>query len=210
MQGQIIFNIILLAIIIIISISFHEFSHSLVAYLLGDSTAKDEGRLTLDPTKHITLWGLIFMILTMFRFGWGKPTPVNPNNLKNKYLYMLIISLAGPISNIILAIIFALLLKINVYGDLNNTKILYIINYFIIINISLAVFNLIPIPPLDGGNILNFIFKRSNIEAFFYKYGIYILIIMILPIIPINGYESLIQIIITPIINFVYTILIFI
>lgn len=209
MQGQIILNIILLAIIIIISISFHEFSHSIMAYILGDSTAKDQGRLTLDPTKHITIWGLIFMVLTGFRFGWGKPTPINPNNLKNKYLYMLIIALAGPISNIILALFFALLLKINIYGDLTNSKILYIINYFIIINVSLAIFNLIPIPPLDGGNILNFIFKKSSIEDFFYKYGIYILIIMILPIIPINGYESLIQVIITPIINFIYTILIF-
>ena len=85
-------TLILLGIIIIFSISFHEFSHALSAHILGDDTAKSNGRLTLDPTKHITLMGLLVMIVTQFRFGWGNPTPINPNNLKNprKVLRLLI------------------------------------------------------------------------------------------------------------------------
>ena len=98
-------TLILLGIIIIFSISFHEFSHAITAHFLGDDTAKSNGRLTLDPTKHITLTGLIIMLLTQFRFGWGNPTPINPNNLRNPKKDSLLIALAGPMSNIVLSIL---------------------------------------------------------------------------------------------------------
>ncbi len=208
-----IINLIILGIIIIFSISFHEFSHGYVAHLLGDDTAKNNGRLTLDPTKHITLMGLLVMILTQFRFGWGNPTPINLNNLKNPYRDNLIIAIAGPISNIVLSIISILILQGLPLLQLSSSINLKLGGVFIdaaIINIGLALFNLIPIPPLDGSHIFKVIFKHHyHIVDTIDKYAIFILIFSILPIFPINGnLESIIQIVLLPLISYIFNFII--
>jgi Zn-dependent protease len=207
------FNLILLGIIIIFSVSFHEFSHTLVAYLLGDSTAKNQGRLTLDPTKQITLLGFLFMLLTLFRFGWGNPTPINQSNLKDPKLYTLIISIAGPISNFFLTIVALLLIKLAILMPINTlliSKIINILSEVMIINIGLGIFNLIPVPPLDGGNFLSYIIKNENIQRYIMQYSVFLLILLIIPIIPIyGGFYSIISFIIMPIITKIYSILIF-
>ena len=139
----------------IIAIVFHEVSHGYAAYLLGDNTAKDMGRLTLNPIPHIDIFGILAMIV--FKFGWAKPVPVNPGNFKNRKLGMAIVALAGPVSNLILSFIslvfFCLTIK---YGS--NTLFWTILNRFFLLlcmlNIGLMLFNLIPISPLDGSKIL--------------------------------------------------------
>ncbi len=205
-------NLILLGIIIIISISFHEFSHTLAAYLLGDSTSKDQGRLTLDPSKQITFLGFIFMILTLFRFGWGNPTPINPSNLKNPKLGVLIISIVGPLSNFFISIISLIIIKLLIIIPIDAVtigKIINVLSEVIMINIGLGIFNLIPIPPLDGGNFLLYITKNQVIQKYINQYSLYFLIVIILPIIPLSGgYYSIIDFIIIPIIDKIYSILI--
>ena len=145
------------------SISFHEMSHALSAYLLGDSTAKDAGRLTMDPLKHLDVFGTI-MILIGF-IGWAKPVPVNISNFKNKKLGSVIVSFAGPVSNMFLAFVFTFVSSFVFYmygigqADYASTAALNIIfnisKIGVQMNILLAVFNLIPIPPLDGSKIFS-------------------------------------------------------
>ena len=205
-------TLILLGIIIIFSISFHEFSHAITAHFLGDDTAKSNGRLTLDPTKHITLTGLLVMLLTQFRFGWGNPTPINPNNLRNPKKDSLLIALAGPTSNIVLSILATTIIYIIFQLHVGNNiayKLDTFFIYMVIINIGLAIFNLIPIAPLDGSHILPILLKNNYaLQDKINKYSIFILIILIIPIIPINGtLESIIQIIISPVIASLYSFL---
>jgi Zn-dependent protease len=205
-------TLILLGIIIIFSISFHEFSHAITAHFLGDDTAKSNGRLTLDPTKHITLTGLLVMLLTQFRFGWGNPTPINPNNLRNPKKDSLLIALAGPMSNIVLSILATTVIYIIFQLHVGNNiayKLDTFFIYMVIINIGLAIFNLIPIAPLDGSHILPILLKNNYaLQDKINKYSIFILIILIIPIIPINGtLESIIQIIISPVIASLYSFL---
>ncbi|MBF0541210.1 MAG: site-2 protease family protein [Nitrospirae bacterium] len=153
---------------IIIAITFHEAAHGYAAYKLGDSTAKDMGRLTLNPAPHIDPFNTIFIPIIMFVlsngsfiFGAAKPVPVNFNNLRHIRRDSVIVAAAGPFSNIVLVIISILLLKvIPNTDDMNNmyTKVLIpvikMMYYSIYFNIFLAAFNLLPIPPLDGGRIV--------------------------------------------------------
>jgi len=138
--------------ILLITISIHEYSHAKVADILGDPTPRLAGRLTLNPISHIDPFGLLALVLV--RFGWAKPVPVNPYNFKNPRGGELLVSLAGPLSNFLLAWVLAIIYK-NVPLP-NNDFLSMIISYTIWINLSLAVFNLIPIPPLDGSHILEY------------------------------------------------------
>ncbi|MEK9130438.1 MAG: site-2 protease family protein [Patescibacteria group bacterium] len=163
---------------IIYALTIHEFSHAFAATLLGDHTAKDDGRLTLNPLAHIDFVG--FLMLLLVNFGWGKPVIFNPRNLKNEKKDSAIIAFAGPLSNIISTIIFIGILKYCVpFFNLSlSNPLIYFLSYLIIINIILAIFNLIPIPPLDGSKILFAILpdRFKNFEISFEQNGPYILI----------------------------------
>jgi len=154
---------------IIIAIIFHEFFHGYAAYKLGDETPKEYGRLTLDPLKHIDLFGTILLpimllITSNFRvtFGWAKPVPINFYRFKKIRRDLIITSIAGPLANIALAFIFGLIFRFLIFPSprLSVSYLNVFVQYGVIINIVLAIFNLIPIPPLDGSKILfSLIFK---------------------------------------------------
>ena len=149
---------ILSIIILIFSIIVHEVSHGFMADALGDPTARLQGRLTLNPIKHIDPVGSILVpLITMmsgFTFGWAKPVLYNPYNLKNKRQGEFLIAAAGPASNILLAVIFGTILRFMAAGAAGFTPAMTVLAYVVIINIVLAVFNLIPLPPLDGSKLL--------------------------------------------------------
>ena len=150
---------ILSIIILIISIIIHEVSHGLMADRLGDPTPRLAGRLTLNPLKHIDPLGSIIVpivtfLLGGFAFGWAKPVPYNPYNLKNKRRGEFLIAVAGPLSNLLIAAIFGTIIRFVAVGADAMTPFLQIVTYIVLINIGLAVFNLIPIPPLDGSKLL--------------------------------------------------------
>ncbi|OGC38406.1 hypothetical protein A3K42_01005 [candidate division WWE3 bacterium RBG_13_37_7] len=133
---------------LVLSIAIHEFSHAFVAMKLGDFTAKSLGRLTLNPLAHID--GLGLALLVFFGFGWGKPVPVNYYNLKNPKRDSALISIAGPVSNLMLAAFLALLLRIFPFGTILSAFFYILISY----NVLLAIFNLLPIHPLDGFKVV--------------------------------------------------------
>ena len=162
---------------LLIGLTLHEGAHALVAYRLGDPTAKNLGRLTLNPLKHLDPLGAFF--LAIFGFGWAKPVPINPMHFRgNRQRGILWVSLAGPGTNMVVAIVTAVIWKIIGYqGEIINT----IIQYIIHINIVLAVFNFIPVPPLDGSKILAGLLppKYSHIIFNLEKYGFVILLILV-------------------------------
>ena len=148
--------LVLLIPVLLFALVFHEFSHGWVAYKLGDPTAKHQGRLTLNPLAHLDPFGS--MMILFVGFGWAKPVPVDSRYLANPRVDMMKIAFAGPASNLLLAFIGGILLRMTGYmGPLTSMLIL-----FTQINISLAVFNMIPIPPLDGSQIFSGIMIRKN------------------------------------------------
>lgn len=165
---------------IILGLTFHEFAHGWVAFQLGDNTAKRAGRLTLNPIAHIDPIG--FIMLFIARFGWAKPVPVNPYNLHiDPKKGMLYVSLAGPVTNFLLALVSALSLGIALGLGLGNLRILIdILSSMIFINLVLAIFNLIPIPPLDGSKILAGILPgRQEWLIWLESYGVVFLLLLL-------------------------------
>ena len=159
-DDQILVRLVLIGIILIAVLPIHEFSHALIAYRLGDGTAKLLGRLTLNPIVHFDPVGGTLLILTLlipgsgFIFGWAKPTPVNPANLRGGRQSDALVALAGPASNLVLAAAAAIPFRVMIATGVDASLPLAILFLFIQINISLMIFNLIPLPPLDGSHIL--------------------------------------------------------
>jgi len=140
---------------ILFSLTVHEFSHAYIAYRFGDNTARDMGRLTLNPLAHLDLFGTLMMFLSGFRFGWAKPVPINPYNLRNPRVADIWISVAGPTSNLLLGFIFGFFFRSAYAGNLNLPPgVVQFLFFSVMINVSLAFFNLIPLFPLDGSHIL--------------------------------------------------------
>ena len=142
----------------VIAITIHEFMHAFTAYKLGDPTAAREGRVTLNPVSHFDPLGFMMLILLLvgfFGFAWGRPVPVNPGNFRNPKLGMLLVAAAGPLSNLVQATLFALPLRLapNLLGSWPPVVRTLLVS-LVIINLLLAAFNMIPIPPLDGHKIM--------------------------------------------------------
>ena len=160
----------------VIGLTVHEFSHGYMAYRLGDNTAKNDGRLTLNPLKHIDWLG--FFLIIVAGFGWAKPVMFNPDNLKNKHRDEILISLAGPISNFILAVLFLVIARLLYFidyfsSDAMGIQIVNLILIWGVINFGLFIFNLIPIPPLDGSHFYLTYLKDINptLMMNMYKWG---------------------------------------
>jgi Zn-dependent protease len=164
---------------ILIALSFHEFAHAWAAWKMGDPTAKNAGRLTLDPIRHLDLIGTVCLIL--FRFGWAKPVPINPRNFRHPKRDEILVSLAGVAMNFLVSFVaFGVLwfIYLGTVVDIAST----IISYIVVYNIFFGVFNLIPIPPLDGFHIISalFIRKAGQVVAALYRYGFIILFVLLL------------------------------
>lgn len=178
--------------VILFSLSVHECAHAITAYWAGDDTARLLGRITLNPISHIDPIGTIALpvllaITGMPVFGWARPVPVNPSRLKRDY-WMVLVAVAGPISNVLIAIAAAIIMRITIMaGGTDLHDVVFTLGYlFIIINILLAIFNMLPIPPLDGSRVLFHFFINGrpqyypaweNVERFSFIF-LYLIIIM--------------------------------
>lgn len=186
MQVEFIFQIAIL----IMSVVIHEVSHGYAASFLGDQTARYQGRLTLNPLKHLDFVGSFLVPLLLYIsqvgiiFGWAKPVPYNPYNLKPGRWSEAFVALAGPSANIFLALIFGILLRIGISREASwaNPAFIQITAMIVFINILLAIFNLVPIPPLDGSKLLLAFFpdKSYQIRGFLERYGFFLIIFFIL------------------------------
>ena len=198
---------IIIILIFLFSVILHEVSHGSMAYYLGDPTAKNAGRLTLNPIKHLDPIGsiLVPLILIISKagiiFGWAKPVPINPLNLSHKKYGEAKVAIAGPLANILIAVLFGLLIRFIPWGYSSfEINLISIFGYICWINLLLAIFNLIPVPPLDGSHILFALLPRSadEIKIFLSRYGFFILIFFIF---------FLFRFVI-PIINFIFTLIV--
>lgn len=170
----------MIALAIVYGITIHEFSHAAAANYLGDSTAKYSGRLNLNPLSHMELFGTIMLLLA--GFGWGKPVPVNPYNLRWKKYGSLAVSLAGPLSNIISVAIFIIIFNLAAPSLSIDNMLLQFLVTLILVNMVMGIFNLIPVPPLDGSKIL-LTFIPDRYEEFkrrFLVNGPWILILLLI------------------------------
>jgi Zn-dependent protease len=165
------------------AISFHEFCHAWVAYRLGDPTAREYGRLTLNPLAHFDVWGLVCMFL--FKFGWAKPVPIDTRNFRKPRRDIVLVSLAGVTGNIITALVAGLLIRMLA----RFTPVMFYTNYglqlvlisFVAINLNFALFNLLPVPPLDGSRLVLMLLPASALRAAYNmeRYGFIILLALI-------------------------------
>ena len=191
---------------VIIAITFHEFAHAWTAYKLGDDTPKYQGRLNLNPLSHIDPIGIIMLIVA--HFGWGKPVQINPNNFRGKFSISAseaIVSVAGPVMNFIVAIVFAVIYALIIkFAGIQfvltsmGSVVMAIVQYTIIVNVGLGVFNLIPLPPLDGSKVLMHFLPYNAKMWLEEKSQIFYIVFLVLFITGIAGK------LISPIISFIY------
>jgi len=161
---------------VIIALSFHEFAHAWVADKLGDLTPRFTGRLTINPLAHLDILGTIMLLF--FRFGWAKPVMINPDNFKKPKRDMALVALSGPMMNLLLAFLFAIPFRLGIHMGWATERFFF---NALIINISLMVFNLIPLPPLDGSRIVSY-FLSHKIDKYYReieRYGMIILLLLI-------------------------------
>lgn len=169
------------------SVVIHEISHGFVALRFGDKTALYAGRLTLNPLKHLDLFGSIilpaFLVLThsSFLFGWAKPVPYNPNNLTNRKWGTIAVASAGVLANLFLAVFFGLILRFSL-NSVVSTSFVSVISSIVLINLGLAIFNLIPIPPLDGSKIFFSLLPNSlySVVSFLEQYSLVLILVFII------------------------------
>lgn len=193
--------------VLLFSLSVHEFAHAFVAYKLGDSSQKALGRITLDPFKHIDLFG--FLCIALCGFGWGKPVCIDDKNFKNKARGNMLVAFAGPAANLILSFLFTCILKLFVVTNIldlssSNVVIKSIVNMIVLsieFNIVFGIFNLIPIPPFDGSKVLEYFLpkKAKNFMRILEDYSFWIIIFMFVT----NAGSY----IISPIVNFIFGLL---
>lgn len=197
-----------------VAISIHEAAHAWMADRLGDPTARLNGRMTLNPVAHADLYGTVLIPLFLmfigspFVFGWAKPVPVDPFNLKDPKKDSALISLAGPLANILLSILLSLILRVVITPLFPVTYFTQLIYILIRFNIVIAVFNLIPVHPLDGGKILVGLLSDKiggKVDLFLNQYGTILLLMLIFPLI--RG-TSIISLIISPLINLFISLLV--
>lgn len=207
-------EIIALALAFVIAITVHEASHAWMSNRLGDPTAKLMGRLSLNPLKHLDIYGTVlvplFLIIARspFVFGWAKPVMFDPYNLRNPRKDGALIGLSGPASNLLLAVILSIIFRFIYNPFFPSTLLWRIFIDTISINVTLAVFNLVPIHPLDGGKIfIGLLPNKDAIEAenFMNRFGLIILLLLIFPIL---GNTAPLNLVISPIINFILNLLI--
>jgi len=170
-------------IILLFSVMIHEVSHGTMAKELGDDTAEKMGRLTLNPLAHLDFFGSFLMPLLLyfttggkFVFGWAKPVPYNPLNLKHPRRDTALLAFAGPMANLLLALALGVIIRLNFLPE----NIVYYLAYIVLINIGLAIFNLVPLPPLDGSKILLYFFPSQKLEIFLLQYGNFLLILFLI------------------------------
>ena len=214
-------QLVIYMVVLLLAISAHEAAHAWMSDRFGDDTARLLGRITLNPVAHTDPIGTLLIPMAMFIFssigsplaaipllGWGKPTPVNPLRWRNKDLANIMVSLAGIMANLLIAVItfviFKILLVTDIAGSLSQSTaepVGLLLTYMLMMNVSLAVFNLLPFPPLDGGTILRSIFPASMepLLEFLEQYGFIILLILIS--------VGVTRMIIAPVINFVFYLL---
>lgn len=193
-------------VILMLSVIIHEVAHGYAALSQGDPTAKLAGRLTMNPLKHLDPIGSVLLPLILvlsnasFMIGWAKPVPYNPNNLKNFKWGTILVASAGIIANLIIAIIFGLLIRFSLVLGLTAPGILEAFSAIVIVNIVLALFNLVPIPPLDGSKILFALLpiKYRTIQIFLERYSLVVLLFFIF---------FLWQLIVFPVLSFVFLLL---
>jgi len=188
-----------------VAITIHEFAHAWTADLLGDPTPRLQKRITLNPKAHIDPFGFLFLFI--FGFGWGRPVEFDPFNLKNPRRDTAIISLAGPVSNLILALLLSFLLKLFIFFEV---KVFYTIGSLIFVpmiylNVILAVFNLLPVHPLDGFKIVGGFLPEKQAREWYQleRYGLIFLLMMFVPL----GGSSMVDLLIRPVVSFLTNLL---